>query len=92
MSSRNPKKSPCRNKKSFFKKGLTLIWICAILITVEHLRVCWNWQTGTFEGRVLMAYGFKSRHSHQKETTNSDRKLSFLFVLLSFLSSLFTLL
>ena len=36
-----------------------------IFIFVQFLRVCWNWQTGTFEGRVLMAYGFKSRHSHQ---------------------------
>ena len=30
------------------------------------MRVCWNRQTGTFEGRVSLAYGFKSRHSHQK--------------------------
>ena len=29
------------------------------------LRECWNWQTGTFEVRVLMAYGFKSRLAHQ---------------------------
>ncbi len=29
-------------------------------------RVCWNRQTGTFEGRVSSTYGFKSRHSHQK--------------------------
>ena len=28
--------------------------------------MCWNWQTGTFEGRVFMTYGFKSRHSHHK--------------------------
>jgi len=35
-------------------------------------RVCWNWQTGTFEGRVSMTYGFKSRHSHHVEA-----KLSF---------------
>ena len=33
------------------------------------MRVCWNWQTGTFEGRVSLTYGFKSRHSHQKEST-----------------------
>ena len=30
------------------------------------MRVCWNWQTGTFEGRVSTTYGFKSRHSHQE--------------------------
>ena len=29
------------------------------------MRVCWNRQTGTFEGRVSKTYGFKSRHSHQ---------------------------
>ena len=29
------------------------------------MRQCWNRQTGTFEGRVSLAYGFKSRHSHQ---------------------------
>ena len=29
------------------------------------MRVCWNRQTGTFEGRVSLTYGFKSRHSHQ---------------------------
>ncbi len=26
-----------------------------------------NWQTRTFEGRVVYPYGFKSRLSHQKE-------------------------
>ena len=26
---------------------------------------CWNWQTGTFEGRVSLTYGFKSRLPHQ---------------------------
>ena len=25
-----------------------------------------NWQTRTFEGRVVTPYGFKSRFSHQK--------------------------
>ncbi len=28
------------------------------------MRVCWNRQTGTFEGRVSLTYEFKSRHSH----------------------------
>ena len=31
------------------------------------MRVCWNRQTGTFEGRVSKTYGFKSRHSHQQK-------------------------
>ena len=36
------------------------------------MRVCWNRQTGTFEGRVSMTYEFKSRHSHHlKNLTNS---------------------
>ena len=25
------------------------------------MRVCWNRQTGTFEGRVSLTYGFKSK-------------------------------
>lgn len=29
-----------------------------------HMRECWNWQTGTFEVRVSLTYGFKSRFSH----------------------------
>ena len=33
------------------------------------MRVCWNRQTGTFEGRVSLTYGFKSRHSHHKNCT-----------------------
>ena len=32
------------------------------------MRVCWNRQTGTFEGRVSMTYEFKSRHSHHIRT------------------------
>ena len=28
------------------------------------MRQCWNWQTGTFEGRVSLTYGFKSRLPH----------------------------
>ena len=28
-----------------------------------------NWQTRTFEGRVVTPYGFKSRFSHQKQET-----------------------
>ena len=34
------------------------------------MRVCWNRQTGTFEGRVSLTYGFESRHSHQKDRTS----------------------
>ncbi len=41
------------------------------------MRVCWNRQTGTFEGRVSSTYEFKSRHSHQKPST--DRSVAFLF-------------
>ena len=33
------------------------------------MRECWNWQTGTFEGRVSMTYGFKSRLAHHLKTS-----------------------
>ena len=33
------------------------------------MRVCWNRQTGTFEGRVSTTYGFKSHHSHHMNKT-----------------------
>ena len=46
------------------------------------MRVCWNRQTGTFEGRVSMTYEFKSRHSHQAEPGRNPRsKLGFFFCL-----------
>ena len=49
------------------------------------MRVCWNRQTGTFEGRVSMTYEFKSRHSHHlKNLTNG---LNRLFVRFSFFSN-----
>ena len=41
------------------------VYICYNHHVAKNKRVCWNWQTGTFEGRVSLAYGFKSRHSHQ---------------------------
>ena len=50
---------------------------CAIITNVRK-RVCWNWQTGTFEGRVSMTYGFKSRHSHHVEAKRTLLRL-FLF-------------
>ena len=31
-----------------------------------YMREWRNWQTRTFEGRVVTPYGFKSRFSHQK--------------------------
>ena len=62
-------------KKQFFSKKLLtnplnpcIIYELA-LIADSKMRACWNWQTGTFEGRVLMAYGFKSHHSHQKKAS-----------------------
>ena len=44
------------------------------------MRVCWNWQTGTFEGRVSMTYGFKSRHSHQNFPNRAVRFVSEIFL------------
>ena len=32
----------------------------------KYMREWRNWQTRTFEGRVVTPYGFKSRFSHQK--------------------------
>ena len=41
----------------FLKKGLTNGKRSDIIIklttSAEYMRQCWNWQTGTFEGRVL---------------------------------------
>ena len=45
------------------------------------MRVCWNRQTGTFEGRVSMTYEFKSRHSHQNQKSVLARGRIFDFVL-----------
>ena len=42
-----------------------------IKVATLNMRVCWNRQTGTFEGRVSLAYGFKSRHSHQSIQTRT---------------------
>ena len=43
--------------KIFHKKGLTNIKRSDIIIklttSAEYMRQCWNWQTGTFEGRVF---------------------------------------
>ena len=66
----------CGTSEAFFqinqkklKYLLTTTAPCAIISLVEsrdsQMRVCWNRQTGTFEGRVSLTYGFKSRHSHQ---------------------------
>ena len=42
------------------------------------MRVCWNRQTGTFEGRVSMTYEFKSRHSHQSRASTRRRVVEVL--------------
>ncbi len=51
--------------------GYAIIMIAAFQVEegpyFYHLRECWNRQTGTFEGRVSMTYGFKSRLSHHAE-------------------------
>ena len=48
-----------KNFRFFWKKGLTNHFLSAIIlkqsgipIAKMKMRVCWNWQTGTFEGRV----------------------------------------
>ena len=42
------------------------------------MRQCWNRQTGTFEGRVSLTYGFKSRLPHQVRGFAKAKPLSFL--------------
>ena len=39
------------------------------------MRECWNWQTGTFEVRVSLTYGFKSRFSHQTQIIRTKSSL-----------------
>ena len=47
------------------------------------MRQCWNWQTGTFEGRVSLTYGFKSHLPHQTLKNGSITKVEpFLFLIL----------
>ena len=57
-----------KNNQKIRKKHLTL-WFNVDIITLafENARQCWNRQTGTFEGRVSLTYGFKSRLPHQIE-------------------------
>ena len=45
------------------------------------MRQCWNRQTGTFEGRVSLTYGFKSRLPHQVRGFAKAKPLSFLLKL-----------
>ena len=40
-----------------------------MLCAYRNMRECWNWQTGTFEVRVSLTYGFKSRFSHHMNET-----------------------
>ena len=40
-----------------------------------------NWQTRTFEGRVVTPYGFKSRFSHQKQKDGKSRPFCFSYKL-----------
>ena len=53
------------------------------------MRECWNWQTGTFEVRVSMTYGFKSRFSHHIKRRYEI--WTFLLECPSFIPSLFML-
>ena len=45
------------------------------------MRQCWNRQTGTFEGRVSLTYGFKSRLPHQERDFAFAKSLSFLYLI-----------
>ena len=52
--------------KKLLQKRLTFSFFCVIIIIV--LREWRNWQTRTFEGRVVLPYGFNSRLPHQKSS------------------------
>ena len=39
-----------------------------------------NWQTRTFEGRVVLPYGFNSRLPHQQKENFCLPKVLFLFI------------
>ena len=68
--------SKLKNAYCFFIQVL-----CGCKITIQQcMRVCWNRQTGTFEGRVSLTYGFKSHYSHQ----GSEPKGLLLFCLLRY--------
>ena len=61
-------------KNHFFsKKGLTNQKKCIIIDNV--LREWRNWQTRTFEGRVIPSYGFDSRLPHQQKGSTLCRVL-----------------
>ena len=52
---------------------------CIMVLGIKNKRQCWNWQTGTFEGRVSLTYGFKSHLPHQAEPGRTSR-LRFFFI------------
>ena len=80
-----------KDKFKFFqkklKKGIDKSEIKSIIVhvasaerTAQHNMRMWrNWQTRTFEGRVVFPYGFKSHHPHQNKLTQNG----VLFVLRS---------
>ena len=45
--------------------SIIAIAVCEIACKQRRTRPWRNWQTRTFEGRVVIPYGFKSRLSHQ---------------------------
>ncbi len=53
--------------------------IRCVIISFVGMREWRNWQTRTFEGRVVTPYGFKSRFSHHKKTP--DQSVWCFFVL-----------
>ena len=60
--------------KKFFEKSVDktkkLVYntiCCHASVAKLNMREWRNWQTRTFEGRVVTPYGFKSRFSHQQK-------------------------
>ena len=59
-------KNLLREKQIFSKNHLTKGKKCSIIPSVP--REWRNWQTRTFEGRVVLPYGFNSRLPHQQKS------------------------
>ena len=70
-----------KDKFKFFQKKLKkgidksekksiIVHVASAERTAQHNMRMWrNWQTRTFEGRVVFPYGFKSHHPHQNKRT-----------------------
>ena len=77
---RTPEKHSEKKFKKTYEKRLTTPFLSAIIQNVpRNMREWRNRQTRTFEGRVVIPYGFKSRLSHQnRQAFNKACRFFFL--------------